>query len=270
MTQPDAALVINDSLLELASREEQQMAARHAQDVFTRILRATLGSDEDSEQPADAAQLLAARRQSVSDAATDLKQWTHGGKAQGEAATLRLALVLMAIDQWGIAYSEAFGQGATVGISELLGLLRNALSPEEEARCQRFFELINQEETNAFDFKVEMRREIHLALWHAMIASEGEEGREQAFSILRQLGGMMVALTKAMPEFGWRLLADTLAHIQIRCLAHALAIEGIAQETTQELFAGFSREFAQEERDRIMGHAAQAVMAWQQARRNMH
>lgn len=266
MNQPDATFVIDDALLELVSKEEQQMAARHAQDAFTRILRATLGADEGGEQPA----VAKTRQQAVADANTALLQWAYGGKAQGEAADLRMALLLMALDQWGIAYSDAFGQAATVGISELIGLLRNALSPEEEARCQRFFGQVNEAEMNAFDFKIEMRREIHLALWHAMISSEGEEGREQAFAILRQLGGMMVALTKVMPDTGWRLVSDSLAHIQIRCLAHALAIDGVAQETTQELFIGFSREFDQEARDRIMGHAAQVVMAWQQARRNMH
>lgn len=267
MAQSDTPLQISDPLAELASREEQQQAARHAQDAFAQVLRATLGGDEEEGAAPDLAARREARHLSVSEAGKALRQWTHGGKAQGEGASLRLALVMVALDQWGIAYGEAFGQAATVGVSELLGVLRNALSAEEEARCQRFFAAINDTEMSAFDFKVDMRRELHLALWHAMIASDK---KEDADTVLRQLGGMMVALTKAMPETGWRLVVDTLAHIQIRCLAHALAIEGIAQESTQELFAGFSRELDKELRDRIMAHATQVVLAWQDARRNMH
>ena len=265
MTQQDDSTLGSDPLLAFVPKEAQQMAARHAQDAFIQVLRLTLSGLDDL--AGDAPARNEARRQSVAAAAQTLRLWTHGGKAQGEAAALRLALVLLGLDQWGIAYGEAFGQAATVGVSELLATLRNALSAEEEARCQGFFTAINGNETAAFDFKVELRREIHLALWHAMIASEQ---RDAALAVLRSLGGMMVALTRAMPQTGWRLVADTLAHIQIRCLAHALAIEGLAQETTQELFAGFSRELDKEVRDRIMAHATQVVLAWQEARRKLH
>jgi len=77
----------------------------------------------------------------------------------------------------------------------------------------------------------------------------------------------MLALVKAMPQVGWRLVADALAHIQIRCLADGLAADGIGQEATQALFAALQRELPVEHRDAVMRHATQAAIQWQQARR---
>ena len=51
------------------------------------------------------------------------------------------------------------------------------------------------------------------------------------------------------------------------CLAHRLAQEGLAQEMTEALFSAVSQALSAEDRQRILGGAGQAVVAWQQAQR---
>ena len=51
-------------------------------------------------------------------------------------------------------------------------------------------------------------------------------------------------------------------------LAFGLASEGVGQEATQALFGALARELPQAQRDRVMAHAARAVIAWQQASRS--
>ena len=126
------------------------------------------------------------------------------------------------------------------------------------------FAAIEAGEGNAIDFKIELRRGMHLALWHAMIACDD---REQATAILTQLGGMLFSLVRWMPGLGWRLVADALANIQIHCLSEGLATEGLGREMTESLFAALSQELPAEQRDLIMAHSARSVLSWQEARR---
>lgn len=184
--------------------------------------------------------------------------------AGDEARALRRALLLSGLDQWGLAWSRAYGAGAMTGLSELLGVLRDALDPAAEAAVQAAFSHLNSAEANAFAFKAELHKSIFVTLWHTLIA---EEDRDSATALANQLGGMLLGLLQSMPQHGWVVLASTLADIQIRCLAHDLAKEGLAQEMTQELFAAIAQALPAEERKRILGGAGQAVVAWQQAQR---
>jgi hypothetical protein len=163
-----------------------------------------------------------------------------------------------------LAYSQAFGLQAIVGLSELVGALRTSLDERAEARFQRHFEALDAAEGNAIDFKIELRRAIHLALWHAMIACET---RQEADAVLSHLGGMMVALVRLMPVLGWRLVADSVAHIQIRCLAESLATEGVGRDSTEAVFQALQRELPADKRDLVMAHATRSVIQWQQAAR---
>jgi hypothetical protein len=76
------------------------------------------------------------------------------------------------IDQWGLAWCQAFRLSAIPGVSELLGELRTGLDAAADARFQQAFAAIEAGEGNAVDFKMDLRRNIHLGLWHAMIACE--------------------------------------------------------------------------------------------------
>lgn len=252
-TATPAAPVPPDPLAAIVSPDDQRKAARMAQDAFAQVFRRSVGEDggRDGSNDAGAAQVTA------------LANWSRAaGSEQG--AALRLALLLTGLDQWGLAWAQAFDLAALPGLTELVGALRTGLDPQADARFLAQFEAIARAEENAIDFKVELRRGIHLALWHAAIA--GDE-RDEALRLAGRLGGLMLALVKAMPQIGWRLVADALAHIQIRCLAEGLASEGIAQEATQALFAALQRELPAEHRDAVMRHATQAAIQWQQARR---
>jgi hypothetical protein len=246
-----AAAIPVDTLARLATPDVQKLAARMAQDAFGQVFRLTLDGDD------------AGRARGVAALETAFRNWSLAAGADDTRA-LRLALLMAGLDQWGLAYSQAFGLQAIPGLSELLGALRTGLDPQAEARFQQQYAVIDAGEGNAIDFKIELRRGIHLALWHAMIASEE---RESATAILACLGGMLFALVEAMPELGWRLVADALAHFQIRCLADGLAAEGLARETNEALFMALSSELPAAQRDRIMAAATRAVLAWQQARR---
>lgn len=241
----------DDALASLVGIDAQKLAARMAQDGFAKVFRLTLEAD-DADRVAGV--------QALTDA---IRNWSQAGGSE-EAAALRLALLVSGLDQWGLAYSQAFGLTGIPALSELIGALRTGLDAQADARFQQQFAAIEAEEGNAIDFKVDLRRGIHLALWHAMIASDE---REQASAILVRLGGMMFALVQQMPVLGWRLVADALAHMQIQCLAEGLAAEGLAGEMNASLFASLSQELPTDYRDRVMAHATQAVLAWQQARR---
>ena len=249
MAASPATPIPPDPLAALVSPDDQRKAARMAQDAFAQVFRRSVG--EESADDAGAGLV------------TSLRNWSIAGGSE-QAAALRLALLLTGLDQWGLAWIQAFDLAALPGLSELVGRLRTGLDPQAEARFLAQFEAMARAEENAIDFKVELRRGIHLALWHAAIA--GDE-RDEALRLTGRLGGLMLALLQAMPQMGWRLVADALAHIQIRCLAEGLAAEGIAQEATQALFAALSRELPAERRDAVMSHATQAVIGWQRARR---
>ncbi len=249
MTAPETTLP-PDPLASLVDADTQRQAAHLAQEAFARVFRLSV-AETDSE-----------RHKGVQALHAELSQWA--ASADGEACALRLALLLTGMDQWGLVWSQAFGLVAIPGLSELVGALRTGLDETLEARFLRHFEALAAAEENAIDFKVELRRALHLALWHSSIASEN---RDEALRLAGLLGSQLLALTREMPLAGWRLVADALAFIQIRCLADGLATEGVAQEATQALFGALTRELPKGQRDLVMAHAARAVLAWQQSRR---
>lgn len=251
MTPSTDSVLPADPMLALASADIQRQAARMAQDAFARVFRLSLGEDE------------GARVAGVEALRAALANWARAG-ADEQAQALRLALLLAGMDQWGLAWSRAFGLVAIPGLSELIGALRTALEPQAEARFLAQFEALSAAEQNAIDFKVELRRAIHLGLWHSSIVSESGD---EALRLAGELGSQLLALVREMPVAGWRLVADALAFIQIRCLADGLASEGVGQEATQALFASLARELPPAQRDLVMAHAARAVIAWQQASR---
>ena len=242
-----------DGLANLGPPEVQRLAARMAQDAFTRIFRLTLERDE------------AALQTAVAEMQERAGNWARAaGNDDGRA--LRLALLISGIDQWGLAYAQAFGLLAMPGVSALLGGLRNSLDAAADARLQRQYAAIERVEGDAVDFKMELRRNIHLALWHAMIACDD---RAEAQAILAALGGMLLALVGHMPTLGRRLVADALASIQLRCVADAAASTDLARETTEGLFVALRQALPREVSEPIFAQAHQAVIAWQQSRR-MH
>lgn len=243
----DARLDLDDPLAALAPPGVQTEAADLAQDAFTRAFRHAAA--ESSPFPLDA---LRARCQ----------DWVRAVPGD-EARALRMALLLAGLDQWGLAFSQAFGIQAIPPLTALIGALRTGLDPAEDARFQRQFEGLDATETAAIDFKIALRRQIHLALWHAMGAGESLESVEP---VIQALGSQLLALDAGMPELGWRLVADTLAHIQIRLLEDP-GDTGPAQSGTQCLFASLRQAWPKERHDRVMAQATRAVLAWQQARR---
>jgi hypothetical protein len=243
-----------DGLASLATPEVQRLAARMAQDAFTRIFRLTLEGDE------------AALQAAVEEIERLSRNWARAASDEDSRA-LRLALLVSGIDQWGLAWCQAFGLTAIPAVSALLGALRNDLDAAADARFQQQFAAIEKIESDAVDFKMELRRNIHMALWHAMVACEE---RGEALAILAALGGMLVALTTHMPTLGWRLVADALASIQLRCLAEAAASTELARETNAALFTALRQNLPREISEPMFAHANQAVIAWQQSRRTMH
>ena len=240
-----------DSLAGVAHPEVQRLAARMAQDAFTQLFRLTLERD------------AAALHSAVAEITRLSRNWAQAG-ADDEARTLRLALLLSGIDQWGLAWCQAFRLSAIPGVSELLGSLRSGLEAGADARFERAFAAIDAAEGDVVDFKMDLRRNIHLGLWHAMIACED---RAEAETILAALGGMMVALTTKMPLLGWRLVADALAHIQLRCLTEAAASTELARDVNAALFTALRQNLPREISEPMFAHANQVVLAWQQARR---
>lgn len=241
-----------DPLEELAPRDVQIQAARLVQEAFGAALRLSAQGGE-SKQLDEALGRLA----------DHLREWSR--MTTLESAHLRMALLLAGLDQWGLAYSKVFGPAALAGVSAILADLRDGLGVEEEAACQRYMDMLHDLEATAIEYKIALRRELHLALWHTMIASED---RAQAETLMSLLGGMLLALNKLMPIMGWRIIADALSMIQIRCLQHGLASEGLGMEMTQGLFAGLLAELPEASVKLVSSHSAEAVHAWQEARRN--
>jgi len=240
-----------DTLADVVHPDVQRLAARMAQDAFTQLFRLTLERDGPALQAA------------VAEIARLSRNWAQAG-ADDEARALRLALLLSGIDQWGLAWCQAFRLSAIPGVSELLGSLRTGLDVAADARFERAFAAIDAAECDAIDFKMDLRRNIHLGLWHAMIACED---RAEAETILAALGGMMVVLTQKMPLLGWRLVADALAHIQLRCLTEAAASTELARDVNAALFTALRQNLPRDISEPMFAHANQVVIAWQQARR---
>lgn len=249
--ESDPLAIPPDPLATQAPPSLQQQAARMAQDAFGRAFRLSV-EEVDGDGVAAVRELHGA-----------LANWAAAG-GDADARALRLALLLAGMDQWGMVWTRAFGLVGIPALTALIGSLRTGLDPESEARFQRQFEAVLAAEHNAIDFKVELRRGIHLALWHSAIAADNSA---EALRLAAELGSQLLALVREMPLVGWRLAADALAHIQIRCLADGLARDGVGLEATQALFGALSRELPVAQRDRVMAHATQAVIAWQRASR---
>ncbi|PKO46706.1 MAG: hypothetical protein CVU31_09590 [Betaproteobacteria bacterium HGW-Betaproteobacteria-4] len=247
-----AARIPADQLARLASADTQRLAARMAQDVFAGAFRQSA--------TVDAAPDVVV----LGEVAAHCADWCRAG-ASDEARALRLAMLISGLDQWGLAYTQAFNLEAIHALTALIGGLRTRLEAREDALFQQYFEQIAEVESDAIDFKVDLRRGIHLALWHAMAACETAE---QVQGIVQPLGSMMVALDTQMPELGWRLLADALANIQIALLSDIAPKSPLAQDGTQQLFASLRHALPAERYQAIMAHAGQAVVAWQQASRH--
>lgn len=239
-----------DQLGATAAPEIQRTAARMAQDAFAGIFRLTLSGD------------ITQLTNALTKAETHCFNWSLACTTE-QGRALRLALLANGIDQWGLAYSQTFDLKAIPAISTLLGNLRARLSPQADAQFQIYFSQINEIETDAIDFKVEARRSIHLALWHAMIACETEE---ESQPILASLCNTLLSIYKEMPQLGWRLVADSLASIQISLLADSLSASALAQSATQQLFDNLRQALAKDRFQAILAHSGQAVLSWQQSR----
>ena len=239
-----------DPLATLANTESQRLAARLAQDAFASVFRMAITPDD--EIAVGALGELAGRCYDWSTAA-----------ATPEARALRLAMLVAGLDQWGLAYTQAFHLQAIPALSTLIGGLRTRLDAPADARFQQYFAQLAAQEMAAIDFKIELRRAIHLALWHAMAACTSAE---QVKGLVQALGSMMLGLHQQMPSVGWRLLADALASIQISLLADGTA-SALAQDGTQQLFGALRQALPQADYQAILAHAGQAVVAWQQAKR---
>ncbi len=240
-----------DTLADQAGTDLQRTAARLAQDIFGEVFRQAYTPD-----PEQLGKVLAALE-------TRCLNWCQEG-ADNEQRILRLAMLVTGLDQWGLAYTQAFELTSIPALSALIASLRTRLNEQSDALFQRYFARIEQVETDAVDFKVELRRGIHLALWHAMTACET---MDDAQAILKPLGGMMLALDQQLPELGWRLLADALAHIQISLLNASEGTTDVARESTQQLFESLLHALPAERYQTILRQAGQVVVGWQQMRR---
>ncbi len=246
-----AAPIPADPLAALAGTDTQRLAARMVQDVFAGVFRQSAMVD------------AAPDVGMLGEVAAHCFDWCRAA-ATDEARALRLALLVSGLDQWGLAYTQAFSLEAIHPLSALIGGLRTRLDARDDMLFQRYFAQINEVEAAAIDFKVDLRRGIHLALWHAMAACETQE---QVQAIVQVLGSLLVTLERQMPELGWRLLADALASIQMVMLSPHAPTSTQAQEGTQQLFAALRHALPAERYQAILAHAGQAVVAWQQAAR---
>lgn len=249
---PSAPSLPVDQLAELADRDSQRLAARLAQEVFSSVFRMAFSTSEEEQG------------KTLGEVTAHLLEWSRSA-ASPEAATLRLALLVSGLDQWGLAYTQTFNLTAIPALSALLGALRSQLDARADALFQGYFQQIEEIETDAIDFKVDLRRGIHLALWHALIACETAD---EAQAIAQVLGSLMLTLNQRMPALGWRLLADALAHIQIYLLDDNGKIGDIGRQGTQQLLAALSKALPQTTYQAIQRQSSQVILGWQQARRS--
>jgi len=240
-----------DRLAATLPADAQRQAAHVAQDAFAIVFRLNADSSADG------------RDVTLAEVERRCLAWCAAGESE-EVRTLRRVLLASGLDQWGLAYSQAFELTTIPALSRLLGSLRVSLDAAEDARFQHFFTRLDEVEADAIDFKIELRRNIHLALWHAMIACDDSA---EAQRIVHALGSLMLALTGRMPLLGWRLLADALASIQIRLLGDEKPAGKLAEETTRQLFSALRHSLPPEQYQAILALSGQAVVAWQQARR---
>lgn len=245
----DAAQTLVDPLASLADAAQQKLAAQMAQDAFAAVFQQSARADDQASA-------------ALAEIETRCHNWSRAAAGE-EAPNLRLALLISGLDQWGLAYSQAFNVTAIPALTLLLGNLRQRLGSADDACFQQYFMQVEQTELAAIDFKIDLRRNIHLALWHAMAACETlDEGRP----ILLALGGLLKALDERMPTLGWRLVADALASMQM-ALLQASDLSAVAQQGTQQLFEALKGALPADRYAMILAHAGQAVVAWQRARR---
>lgn len=250
MTLPSEPIV--DPLASFASADVQKNAARMAQDIFTGIFRHLAEGHADFNS--EAADTIRSRCQ----------RWCQaGGSEEGQA--LRIALLISGLDQWGLAFSQGFAITAIPALSELIGTLRTGLAPQADARFQAYFSQIREQETAAIDFKIELRRSIHLALWHALAACDQSSAADP---LIQTLGSLLLALARDLPNLGWRLIADTLTGIQASLLSDQTST--IAQDSARKLFTALQHALPADCYRNILATSAQAVRAWQQAQRSSH
>lgn len=242
--------ILTDNCAGLMPAEAQRQAARMAQDAFAAVFRISADTE------------ASGREAALQDIEERCRNWCAAGAGK-DACALRRALLIGGLDQWGLAYAQAFGLTAIPTLTALLGGLRTRLDPQEDARFQKFFAQVEAVESEAVDFKIELRRNIHLALWHAMVACEDGAAADR---ICRTLGSLLLALEARMPTLGWRLLADTVATIQMALLAE-VATGRLAQEGTERLFEALRQNLPPERYRAILANATRATLAWQQARR---
>lgn len=250
MTENSPAEIGPDGCASLMPAEAQRQAARMAQDAFTAVFR--LSADSEASGRDAAFQQVAER----------CRNWCAAGAGE-DGCALRRALLIGGLDQWGLAYTQAFGLTAIPALTALLGALSTDLDAQEDARSRKFFTQVEAVESDAVDFKIELRRNIHLALWHAMGACDDGAAADR---ICRTLGSLLLALDARMPALGWRLLADALATIQIALLADR-SCGRLAQEGTERLFEALRQNLPAERYRAILAQATGATLAWQQARR---
>ncbi|PAS93938.1 MAG: hypothetical protein CGU28_05705 [Candidatus Dactylopiibacterium carminicum] len=241
-----------DTLAELAPEDVQQQAARLVQEAFGVALRLATSQG-------------LPREEAINRLAGHLREWT--ALSSSEQTQLRMAMLLGGLDQWGLAYSQLLTATELAGVSMLIGDLRAGLDLSAEALCQRFLDGLREDEASALSYKILLRRELHLSLWHALISCNS---REEAEPVMRLLVGMLLALVQAMPQLGWRLIADAMASIQIRCLQHGLAVEGLSRDLTEGLFASLSEALPEAARAQVVDHAAEAARAWRDASQPKH
>lgn len=250
---PYRSLIIDtlppDPLLCLVAHDIQRAAARSAADAFARSFALTLDSAP------------AARQAGIGELAARLADWCQVPGREAQAT--RLALLLAALDQWGLVWSQTFGVDATVGLTELVGALRNPLDPAAEAACQAAYTQLQAAEAHGFTFKAETARAIHLALWHSLIA---ETQRDTALHLAEALGGLLLSTHTRLPQTGWLIVAGSLADLRIRSQTHQLANEGLALEMTQQVQTALAQALPPADRQRLFAAVAQAVAAWQQQR----
>lgn len=240
---------ITDPLASLVAADVQRAGAALAQDVFSQVFRHAVNAEDTDELAAQAAWQQGIQR------------WVDEGVSQG-ARTARLAFLVYALDAWGLAYTQAFRLQAIPPLTALLGSLRTSLDAQAEAQFAQHFAALSTQETAAIDGKIALRRSIHLALWHAMAACSAAE---ESTPIVQALGGLMLALDAQMPENGWRLLADSMATLQMALLEQGNAAR--AQEGTQQLFAALQHALPTERYQAALNLSSQALMGWMQARR---
>jgi hypothetical protein len=168
---------LTDPLATQIEPAAQLRTARLVQDAFAQTFKQTLELDENQ------------RRNGV---AASCRKLLDACLEAGEAMPFHQAMTISGLDQWGLAYCQAFGAEALAGVTELLTALKYALARDgQDEACQAALKQLHASEAAAFTYKAELHKGIQLALWHAMIASEA---RDPAEELLKLAGGRLLGL----------------------------------------------------------------------------